>query len=60
MKQTREFAELEQVYDLFAEAIDEAGPEQEALFLAKLALLLARQVPDVDCVREAVAVALRS
>ena len=59
MKQTLEFAELEQVYDLLAEAIDEAGPEQEALFLAKLALLLARQAPDVDCVREAVAAALR-
>lgn len=60
MKQTLEFAELEQVYDLLAEAIDEAGPEQEAVFLAKLALLLARQVPDVDCIREAVATALRT
>ncbi|MFO7549854.1 MAG: DUF2783 domain-containing protein [Haliea sp.] len=60
MKQTLEFAELEQVYDLLAEAIDEAGPEQEAVFLAKLALLLARQVPDVDCIREAIAAALRT
>ena len=60
MKQTLDFAELEQVYDLLAAAIDEAGPEQEALFLAKLALLLARQAPDVDCIREAIATALRS
>lgn len=60
MKQTLEFAELEQVYDLLAEAIDEAGPDQEAVFLAKLALLLARQVPDVDCIREAIAAALRT
>ncbi|MEQ8802418.1 DUF2783 domain-containing protein [Haliea sp.] len=60
MKQTLEFAELEQIYDLLAEAIDEAGPEQEAVFLAKLALLLARQVPDVDCIREAIAAALRT
>jgi len=58
MKQTLEFAELEQVYDLLAEAIDEAGPEQEALFLAKLAMLLARQIPDVERIREAVAAAL--
>ncbi len=59
MKQTLEFAELEQVYDLLAEAIDEAGPEREALFLAKLAMLLARQVPDVECIRDAVATALK-
>ncbi|MDO8861951.1 DUF2783 domain-containing protein [Haliea sp. E1-2-M8] len=59
MKETLEFAELEQVYDLLAEAIDEAGPEQEALFLAKLAMLLAQQIPDVDRIREAVATALR-
>lgn len=59
MKETLEFAELEQVYDLLAEAIDEAGPERETLFLAKLAMLLAQQIPDVDRIREAVASALR-
>jgi hypothetical protein len=60
MKQMLDFAELEQVYDLLAEAIDEAGPEQEAVFLAKLVMLLARQLPDVDGIREAVATALRA
>ncbi len=60
MKQTLEFAELEQVYDLLAEAIDEAGPERESLFLARLAVLLAHEIPDLDRVRELIGVALRS
>lgn len=60
MKQTLEFAELEQVYDLLAEAIDEAGPERESLFLARLAVLLAHEISDLDRVRELIGVALRS
>jgi hypothetical protein len=59
MKQTLDFAELEQVYDLLAAAIDEAGPEREALFLAKVVMLLAHQIPDVDCIRDAIDTALR-
>ena len=35
------FNELEQVYDLMARAIDEAGEENEALFLSKLGITLA-------------------
>lgn len=38
--------ELEDVWERLAEAIDRAGPEREALFLAKLAVLLANAVGD--------------
>lgn len=60
MKQTLEFAELEQVYDLLAEAIDAAGPERESLFLARLALLLSHEIPDLERVRKLIAVAAGS
>lgn len=36
----------ERLYDALAEAIDRAGPGNEALFLTKLALLLANQIGD--------------
>jgi hypothetical protein len=38
--------DLEQVYDLLAEAIDQAGPERSELFLVKLNLLLAEALGD--------------
>jgi len=38
--------DLEQVYDSLAEAIDNVGPEKEALFLAKLVLILANDLGD--------------
>lgn len=60
MKQTLEFAELEQVYDLLAEAIDAAGPERESLFLARLVLLLSHEIPDLERVRKLIAVAAGS
>ncbi len=39
-------AQLENVYDTLAEAIDEAGTERAELFLTKLCLLLANQLGD--------------
>ena len=51
--------ELEQVYELLAEAIDEVGPEHEAAFLTKLALVLAERLGDPDRVRQAVEIAKR-
>lgn len=36
----------ERLYDALAQAIDRVGPENEALFLTKLALLLANQLAD--------------
>lgn len=53
------FADLERAYDLIAAAVDRAGPEREALLLAKLALLLADRVGDFAAVAEAVAAAER-
>lgn len=38
--------ELEQVYDLLADAIDQAGPARNELFLVKLNLLLAQALGD--------------
>ena len=52
-------ADLEKVYDLIAEAIDQAPEEKRSLMLAKLALALANLVGDVGLVEEAVAAALR-
>ncbi|TFY97298.1 DUF2783 domain-containing protein [Ramlibacter rhizophilus] len=39
-------ADLEQVYDRLAEAIDQAGAERSELFLVKLALLNAQALGD--------------
>ncbi|TNE67831.1 DUF2783 domain-containing protein [Celeribacter ethanolicus] len=37
-------ADLETVYEALAEDIDRVGPEKSALFLSKLALLLAQDI----------------
>lgn len=47
----------ERLYDALAQAIDAAGPEQESLFLTKLALLLANQIGDEAVVDTALAIA---
>ena len=44
-------SDLETVYAALAAKIDEVGKDQSALFLAKLALLLAHRNGDVDDVR---------
>ena len=49
---------LEQVYDALADGIDAAGPRDEALFLARLVLLLANQLSDVQAFTRAVQAAL--
>jgi hypothetical protein len=51
--------EIEQVYDLIAAGVDEAGPDKASLFLAKLALALANLVGDVEVVAGAVQAAAR-
>lgn len=50
---------LEEAYDLIATAVDQAGPEKEALFLAKLALALANAVNDNNALRDLIAAASR-
>lgn len=58
MNQSMAFAELEQVYDLLAETIDEVGEKNESLFLSKLALTLAHELGDLEKVREAIRIAV--
>ena len=48
------FEDLEKVYDLLAAAIDGAGPEKEALFLAKLCLTLAHEIGYLTVVEQAI------
>ena len=43
---------------VLATAIDTAGEEKEALFLARLALLLAHEIGDIAIFKKAVATAL--
>jgi hypothetical protein len=52
------FEDLESAYETLAMAIDSAGPEQEALFLTRLALLLSHELGDVAAFRSAIRTAL--
>ncbi len=52
------FDDLERAYERLALAIDTAGPEREALFLARLALVLAHRLPSYAVFDQAVSVAL--
>ncbi len=49
---------LEEIWELLANAIDSAGPEREVLFLSKLALLLGDELQDAQRVRELIGRAL--
>lgn len=53
------FEDLERIYGQLAEAIDDVGAEREALFLSKLALVLAREVGDPKKLADAIEVARR-
>ena len=50
--------DLEEVWERLAEAIDRAGPEREALFLSKLAVLLADALGDRERVERLIGAAL--
>ena len=39
---------IDRLWERLAEAIDEAGPDKELLFLCKLALLLGHEIGDGD------------
>lgn len=52
-------ADLEAIYDAIAEAIDTAGEEKRALFLAKLSLALASLVADRAAIDGAIAASLK-
>jgi hypothetical protein len=51
------FEDLEVLYDLLAESVDEVGREQESLFLAKLAMILSHHLNDIDLIRQAISIA---
>lgn len=59
MTDTIRLNDLEDFYDALAESIDQATPEKAALFLAKLALQLAREVKDPATLRRALDIALQ-
>ena len=56
---TLDIAGLEQVYDLLATAIDQAGPEKSELFLVKLALLNAKAIGRPDLFEAHIEAALK-
>lgn len=53
------FADLEAAYERLAEALDVAGPANEALFLTKLALLQVQRSGNLPAFLSAVDAALR-
>jgi hypothetical protein len=56
---TMRFEELELAYEGLADAIDRAGAGNEALFLTKLALMLAHRVGQIDVVQACIEDALK-
>lgn len=50
---------LERNWEALAGALNEAGPDKEAVFLAKVALLLSSMLPDPDRLARVIEVALR-
>ena len=53
-----QFEDFESAYEALAMAIDSAGPEREALFLTRLALLLGHELGDISAFRKAIKTAL--
>ena len=52
------FDDLEAAYEALAVAIDAAGEKREALFLTRLALVLAHELGDIGVFKRAVQTAL--
>jgi hypothetical protein len=50
--------DFEAAYEALAMAIDSAGPQREALFLTKLALVLGHELGDIAVFRSAIRTAL--
>jgi hypothetical protein len=50
--------DFEAAYEALATAIDSAGPQHEALFLTKLALVLGHELGDIAVFRRAIRTAL--
>ena len=52
------FEDFEIAYETLATAIDQAGPEREALFLTRLALVLGHELGDIAAFKNAIKTAL--
>ena len=52
--------DFEAAYEALAMAIDSAGPEREALFLTRLALVLGHELGDIAVFKTAIRTALES
>jgi hypothetical protein len=50
--------DFEAAYETLAMAIDSAGPEREALFLTRLALVLGHELGDIAVFKKAIGTAL--
>lgn len=59
MARDMSFDHLELAYEALANAIDKAGPANEALFLTKLVILLTHRAGDLDVFSEALKTAMR-
>jgi len=55
---TMPFEDFETAYETLATAIDQAGPGREALFLTRLALVLAHELGDIAAFKSAIRTAL--
>ena len=53
------FTALETIYERLADAIDAAGPAKAQVFLAKLALMLAREIENPQTVLAAIEACLK-
>ncbi|HOB67018.1 DUF2783 domain-containing protein [Ottowia sp.] len=56
---TLSIPDLETVYDVLAQAIDQAGPEKSELFLVKLALLNANALGRAETMQQHIQAALQ-
>jgi len=55
---TSDIDTLEELFRALSDGIEQAGPEHERLYLAKLAMVLASHVGDAETVRAAIRLAL--
>tara|TARA_R110002072_G_scaffold19917_1_gene73302 strand:+ start:1999 stop:2226 length:228 start_codon:yes stop_codon:yes gene_type:complete len=51
------FTDLEKLYDLMAETLDEFDVQQHSLFLSKLSMVLSHEIGDLETVINAINVA---
>jgi len=53
------FEDLEKIYEMLAQMLDQVGTEKHSLFLAKLTMILAHRIGDPRVVEEALHMAAK-